>query len=565
MSAAATRAWYLPTCVNCATPVTSPIAHTSSVPVARSRSSTSTPRDDVLTPSSSRPSRSTFGRRPAATSRRSASSVEPSDRWSRMAGSTRSIPTPRRTSIPSSRKNPAISSPASGWTRPSRWSPRSTIVTWEPMREKNCASSAPTGPPPITTRLRGTLCVRVASRFVQYSTESSPSMGGIAGREPVARTRRAYGSSCPSTSTTPGRTTPPCPPPVAPPRPHAGPLAPREPAPPLLEVVELAGVVPVAGHPVAPRPDALGVRTFAVQPRRPLEGGAELGRPQHRLRRHTREVRALAADEPALDKRDLRLVVEPAEGADEMLAGRPSAEDDDFHLLEPVRREELVRDLLRRLLVHDICLVHRLHRRQCQLRRDRVHGTGEKRPVRSREQALLQHRRDVLEAEDVLVVDQRRVLLRLELLRVGREAVSSGRLALVEQRVDADAPDRDELDVVEPVDLLHPENAGDPSVALRIARIRERLELLQVAHRLEAVLRRRRGKRRERVRIRERRRVECRQAARAGLLELLRRDVGRVRRFRRVLQLGQVKRDDAGVLGIEVHLPARDRLVGELP
>src|SRR5207248_11263365 len=47
--------------------------------------------------------------------------------------------------------------------------------------------------------------------------------------------------------------------------------------------------------------------------------------------RHAREVRALAADEPALDKRDLRLVVEPAEGADEMLAGRPSAEDDDLH------------------------------------------------------------------------------------------------------------------------------------------------------------------------------------------------------------------------------------------
>src|ERR1700722_18023134 len=46
------------------------------------------------------------------------------------------------------------------------------------MREKNCASSAPTGPPPITTKLCGTLCVRVASRFVQYSIESSPSSGG---------------------------------------------------------------------------------------------------------------------------------------------------------------------------------------------------------------------------------------------------------------------------------------------------------------------------------------------------------------------------------------------------
>ena len=42
MSYAATRAWYLPTCVNCAMPVTSPIAHTFSA--ARSRSSTSIPR-----------------------------------------------------------------------------------------------------------------------------------------------------------------------------------------------------------------------------------------------------------------------------------------------------------------------------------------------------------------------------------------------------------------------------------------------------------------------------------------------------------------------------------------
>src|SRR5437763_3620255 len=101
--------------------------------------------------------------------------------------------------------------------------------------------------------------------------------------------------------------------------------------------MELPRVVPVAGHPVAPRPDALRFRTLAVQPRRPLEGCAELGRSQHRLRRHAREVRALAADEPGLDKRDLRLVVEPAEGADEVLAGRPSAENDYLQLPEPVR------------------------------------------------------------------------------------------------------------------------------------------------------------------------------------------------------------------------------------
>ena len=34
-------------------------------------------------------------------------------------------------------------------------------------RAKNCASSAPTGPLPITARLSGTSCVEVASMFVQ--------------------------------------------------------------------------------------------------------------------------------------------------------------------------------------------------------------------------------------------------------------------------------------------------------------------------------------------------------------------------------------------------------------
>ena len=171
----------------------------------------------------------------------------------------------------------------------------------------------------MTTRLCGTLCVRVASRFVQYSTESSPSIGGIAGREPVAKTSRSYGQLLP-VDLDHARSRDPA-------------LAAHEPAVPLLEVVELAGVVPVARHPVAPRPDAFRLRTLAVEPRRALERGAELRRPQHRLRRHAREVRALAADEAALDERDLRLVVEPAEGADEVLAGRPSAEDDDLHYL----------------------------------------------------------------------------------------------------------------------------------------------------------------------------------------------------------------------------------------
>ena len=57
----------------------------------------------------------------------------------------------------------------------------------------------------------------------------------------------------------------------------------------------------------------------------------ELGRPQHRLRRHAGPVGAFTADEASLDQRQLGVGVEPAEGADEMLAGRPSTENDDTH------------------------------------------------------------------------------------------------------------------------------------------------------------------------------------------------------------------------------------------
>jgi hypothetical protein len=55
------------------------------------------------------------------------------------------------------------------------------------------------------------------------------------------------------------------------------------------------------------------------------------GRPKHRLGRHAGPVRALAADEPALDDGELGVAVESAEGADEVLARRPSTENDDPH------------------------------------------------------------------------------------------------------------------------------------------------------------------------------------------------------------------------------------------
>src|SRR5437868_6713282 len=77
MSAAATRAWYLPTCVKSAMPVTSPIAQTFAA--ARSRSSTSMPFCPTDTPTRWSPRSSVSGRRPVATSRRSAWTRDPSE------------------------------------------------------------------------------------------------------------------------------------------------------------------------------------------------------------------------------------------------------------------------------------------------------------------------------------------------------------------------------------------------------------------------------------------------------------------------------------------------------
>ena len=215
-------------------------------------------------------------------------------------------------STPSSRRPSATRSAASASMRVSSRSSAWTSVTFEPTRAKNCASSHPTGPPPSTTSASGTSVVSVASTFVQYS--SSPGMGGIAGSEPVAITSRSYSSSCSPTLTTPGRVDD---------RVAAHELAalPGEP-------FDLRGVIPL-GDEIAPREHACRVERPRLEPRRPARLRDELGRPQHRLRRHAGPVRALAADEPALDERQLGRGVEPAEGSDEMLAGRPSTENDD--------------------------------------------------------------------------------------------------------------------------------------------------------------------------------------------------------------------------------------------
>src|SRR5437868_14942643 len=87
----------------------------------------------------------------------------------------------------------------------------------------------------------------------------------------------------------------------------------------LLEPIELPAVVPVARHPVAPRPDTVRLRPLRIHSRRTVERRRELRSSQHRLRRHACVVRALAPDESALDERDRDLMVETPPCADEML------------------------------------------------------------------------------------------------------------------------------------------------------------------------------------------------------------------------------------------------------
>ena len=63
-------------------------------------------------------------------------------------------------------------------------SPTSSTVTRTPNRASAWASSAPIGPPPMTTSEPGTDSIRRTSRLVQYGVSASPSIGG-------ARRRRA--------------------------------------------------------------------------------------------------------------------------------------------------------------------------------------------------------------------------------------------------------------------------------------------------------------------------------------------------------------------------------------
>ena len=138
---------------------------------------------------SSSPSPSTSGPRPTETSIRSASTVSPSPKWTVSAPPDSSTFLHCFSSwsvIPRLPNCLASSLAASASSCGIRLGSISTIVTSEPKRLKIEANSQPMMPPPRTTSRRGTsVCARSPVESTQ-SAESSPSIGGRIGNEPVA-------------------------------------------------------------------------------------------------------------------------------------------------------------------------------------------------------------------------------------------------------------------------------------------------------------------------------------------------------------------------------------------
>ena len=162
----------------------------------------------------------------------------------------------------------------------------------------------------------------------------------------------------------------------------------------------------------------------------------ELRRAQHRLRRHARPVRALAADEAALDERQLG-VARRAGGGRRRNARRTTLHRERrpaTSTTSPFAFRNALATAAGDLLVDDHGLVHRHDRGQRQLRRDGVDRLRELRAGCLRDRRL-DDRRHVLEAGDVLRVGEHRVLRALAERRVGREHVGRQHLAGVERRV----------------------------------------------------------------------------------------------------------------------------------
>src|ERR671910_2052214 len=199
--------------------------------VVRRCSSVAIPaRRSSCTPISSSPSPSTSGPRPIETSIRSASTLSPSPKCTRSpfpSSSTRLHCFASWSAIPRLPNAFASSFAASASSCGISVSSISTMVTSEPKRWKMDANSHPMMPPPSTTSRRGT-CVCASSPVESTQRgESSPSIGGRSGNEPVATIALLnWTSSPPSTASVFG--------PLKPPRPltHSTPFALKRPATP---------------------------------------------------------------------------------------------------------------------------------------------------------------------------------------------------------------------------------------------------------------------------------------------------------------------------------------------
>ena len=142
------------------------------------------------TPTESRPIPAVRGLRPTATSSSSASTVPPPSSSTAIAAIGPADPLGRGAGAD---VDAVLAAQGGGdlfagerlLAGRSRSSP-SIRVTSVPSVDQAWASSEPTGPPPSTTMLAGIRFEVVASRLFQASTESRPSIGGIAAPLPVA-------------------------------------------------------------------------------------------------------------------------------------------------------------------------------------------------------------------------------------------------------------------------------------------------------------------------------------------------------------------------------------------
>ena len=208
--------------------------------------------------------------------------------------------------MPSRRSTSPSASPSGAASRESTFAALSTSATSPPRRRTAWAISTPTAPPPSTSIRRGTAFMPVTSRFVQMPSSSRrPGTGGTNGSAPLASTTCSAVCRSPSTSTAP---------------------TPGEPAAAaqqvdavVLEPALLARVGVVRDHEVAPGERRLDV-DLRVR-RRLVRRVHGLAGTQQRLRRDAGPVRALAADELALDDRH----AQPALGQRRRRSARPAS------------------------------------------------------------------------------------------------------------------------------------------------------------------------------------------------------------------------------------------------